>query len=496
MIKKYLIYLSFIFFATNVCAGFAGDRLYRFPNEDFVYKTMIDFFGNRYVDAYALYYDRLSQNRFLGITAEDIWDICQAGGLNIEIMTDKGRCNQFKNELIKGKYKYYDVCKNKGVSKGTEHCIDVFSGIEVQYAQAKNLAATYAKEKFNDSIICNPNIRPEVVYASYMGAVIYEHDYIQCTSVQQKNTYYEFEFRDATESDVSKNQYVWREFARGLCLIYDGQPEPAPLKAQQTILDERGRADFDVKCNGISSCDWLQSKISHFGYSVNPQQDTCVISHNLDNIEHSDKGFSDDYYALFDGHNFTIFYKNNVLKSWPAVSGRGKTPKDSRPTICQRPEYQSCEKVGPIPAGEYYINQNDIEYWENIKIGNYNTNTRKIAIGSRGIGVPYRRPDHSESWGDARVLLNPFDETNLYGRKPDMYIHGGDYAGSAGCIDLIGRIMDFMNWFDVQTDFSSLKVIVDYGSNVNVCKYCDENEPCYPCRCIKDEEVEEKCEYT
>lgn len=292
-----------------------------------------------------------------------------------------------------------------------------------------------------------------------------------------------------------KNQYVWREFARGLCLIYDGQPESAPQKLQQTILDERGRADFDVKCNGISSCNWLQSKINHFGYSVNSQQDMCIISHNLDNIERSDKGFSEDYYALFDGYNFKIFYKNNVLKTWAAVSGRGKTATDSRRTICQNPEYQSCALVGPIPSGEYYINQNDIEYWENIKIGNYNTNTKKFNIGLTTIGVPYKRPDHSKVWGDARVLLNLFEQTNLYGRKPDMYIHGGDYAGSAGCIDLTNNIMAFANWFDIQTDFSSLKVIVDYGPNINICKDCDKNEDCEPCRCIKDEEVEEKCKY-
>lgn len=53
-------------------------------------------------------------------------------------------------------------------------------------------------------IVCNTTIRVDIRHTGYMGSIIYKHDYIQCTSVKQKNTFYEFEFHDATESDVSK----------------------------------------------------------------------------------------------------------------------------------------------------------------------------------------------------------------------------------------------------------------------------------------------------
>ena len=402
------------------------------------------------------------------ISAESMAKICDAGGL--DRLKDKTKRLEFRKALLAAaddNYTYYEVCgKDKGkIGKDNERCIEfVFYNIEVQFAQAKNLAQEYAREKYNDEIVCSSNIREGV-----------KDDYIKCTS-KLKPIYYEFKFDDAKESNANANQYTQREFGRGLCLVYGGKPEAVAAKPVTSLLNYR---DFDFECQ-YSDCDLLNGKLSKWGYSSVKKGGACVVSYDK---EHKPT-LSNDYYTKFDGKKFDVYYKDRVIKSWPAVSGRGKSPRDSRPTVCQLPKYQKCKNIGPTPSGIYYIHQNEIQYKDNITVGNFNTNS-------------LRADSEGAAWGNYRILLHPDANTDLRGREPDMYIHGGSYAGSAGCIDLTSNIDNFTKWFEVQTDFSSLKVIVDYGPVFELCTDCEESQ-CVPCKCkevINKDTKETNCDY-
>ena len=51
-------------------------------------------------------------------------------------------------------------------------------------------------------------------------------------------------------------------------------------------------------------------------------------------------------------------------------------------------------------------------------------------------------PGGTRSWGWHRVWLRPHPETNTFGRD-GFAIHGGDFPGSAGCVDLTSQMRDF-----------------------------------------------------
>ena len=408
-----------------------------------------------------------------GFPAQKLWNICDAAGWNVEEWDGKQKCEYFVQALLRASYsQYYDVCEKKGNSKGTERCIEAFEDIQVQLAQAENLAQEYAKVKYNDDIKCSSAIR-----------ISGNDDYIQCTSYDKK-VFYEFRFDDARESNYLKNAFIRREFGKGLCIIYGGKLNSfgSESKLKLAQLDKVPGVDIKDLSSGctIARCDTLGTKVKKWGYVTNKTNDTCVVSY---------KGVDDipmhrNYVAKFDGKTFAVYYGTEKIKSWPAVSGRGKTSQDSRPTVCQTPKYQSCNHVGPTPAGTYYISQNEIEFADNIESGDFEHNSpkysKKNARGNRG------------GWGDFRVLLVPDKSTNTYGRS-GMYIHGGKWRGSAGCIDLTSNVNDFMNWFSQQTDFVKLKVIVDYGPVSGLC--CTGKSCSSECTCPTEANVEQECKY-
>lgn len=72
-----------------------------------------------------------------------------------------------------------------------------------------------------------------------------------------------------------------------------------------------------------------------------------------------------------------------------------------------------------------------------------------------------------EAWGNVRTQLENL-ETGEY--HTGYYIHGGDYPGSAGCIDLTYDNDDFHQWFT--NDWGKgIDVIVDYSASDRLFKY-------------------------
>lgn len=96
----------------------------------------------------------------------------------------------------------------------------------------------------------------------------------------------------------------------------------------------------------------------------------------------------------------------------PATSGRDKC-ENNNSNLCQAAPFE-----GPIPAGMYYIYPSELSDPNII---------HDIARNTRG------------DWGDFRIRIRPFASTNTYGRD-GFFLHGGAYAGSAGCIDVGGGV--------------------------------------------------------
>ncbi|SAI46918.1 Uncharacterised protein [Bordetella ansorpii] len=115
----------------------------------------------------------------------------------------------------------------------------------------------------------------------------------------------------------------------------------------------------------------------------------------------------------FDGQVLTI--PERGLR-YPAVSGR--------PASSGRFDYSAARQrlanVGPIPAGQYWIDLSQM--WDN---------------------AWYRFTASRAAWGNHRITIRPYPDTPVFGRG-GFFIHGGDTPGSAGCIDLTHSMDTFV----------------------------------------------------
>jgi hypothetical protein len=115
----------------------------------------------------------------------------------------------------------------------------------------------------------------------------------------------------------------------------------------------------------------------------------------------------------FDGKHLTL--RGKKAQIFPAVSGK----RDPKLGFVYSAERQKERSTGPIPAGEYWINFEEL--WENSW---------------------YRRGSRS-AWGNYRLTIHVFPGTVTHDRG-GFFIHGGAVPGSAGCIDLTNNIDRFV----------------------------------------------------
>lgn len=125
----------------------------------------------------------------------------------------------------------------------------------------------------------------------------------------------------------------------------------------------------------------------------------------------------------FDGSNLKWVQDGNVTYSWPAMSGK----KDY-----QSRKYQNYADHGPIPEGEWNVNQDRRQHYDDL--GYWGKKFSKFGLSAW--------PGGKDSWGNHRVWLEPRPETDTQGRT-NLAIHGGNEFGSAGCIDLENGMDDF-----------------------------------------------------
>ena len=109
----------------------------------------------------------------------------------------------------------------------------------------------------------------------------------------------------------------------------------------------------------------------------------------------------------FNGSTLTSYdASGRPVASYPAVAGRVES--------CQCSDDMNVRDFGPTPEGTYMVDPNAINSWSFLK--------KLTGWGSRF------------AWGNQRSHLVPFRHDA--GGRTQMYIHGGWYPGSKGCIDL------------------------------------------------------------
>lgn len=118
------------------------------------------------------------------------------------------------------------------------------------------------------------------------------------------------------------------------------------------------------------------------------------------------------YWLVFDGTHLRLQYGSTAIQRWEARSG-GIVRKGS---FDYSVENQKRQNIGPIPAGEYWIDPGE--------------------LASQPAPYQFWRKEWPvEGWGKYRLTIHPRPSTDTYGRG-GMFIHGGASWGSAGCIDL------------------------------------------------------------
>ncbi|WP_454766370.1 hypothetical protein [Cupriavidus campinensis] len=135
---------------------------------------------------------------------------------------------------------------------------------------------------------------------------------------------------------------------------------------------------------------------------------------------------------LFDGRSLKWIEDGKTGKQWAATSG---TPGFNTK------EYQTHPNKGPLPEGRYLALQGDFQKWEETNMFNRAACVFKYLSIDAG-----RWPGCTIAWGRRRVGLRPLPGTILHGRS-NFTIHGGWFAGSAGCIDLTSSMDAFAKEF-------------------------------------------------
>jgi peptidoglycan hydrolase-like protein with peptidoglycan-binding domain len=188
-------------------------------------------------------------------------------------------------------------------------------------------------------------------------------------------------------------------------------------------------------------------------------------------------------YIVFNGKTLNWVENGRVVKQWNAWSGRTKwnaQSPDQREMADRltKIEFMKVAQAGPTPEGNYTIssiqtrtNGNSLKLvgnksWEQIykmyddeydKIGDahdFNNGSKQDQI----------------AWGNYRLPITKKNGTETFGRG-SFYLHGGGIAGSIGCIDLVDKIDDFVQYYKQylsKTGAKGMDLLVDYSNKVSL----------------------------
>ena len=186
-------------------------------------------------------------------------------------------------------------------------------------------------------------------------------------------------------------------------------------------------------------------------------------------------------YLLFNGNKLSWLENGKEIKSWPAISGRSQYQLFMKPEIWSRrynlkpEEWAKHKDEGPTPPGSYHLGyeqHKSSEDWMNPQKTILAVAKQKAELYPSFL-KKYGEQDHefgsdttisSVSWGNYRYALQPDKGTDVLGRA-SMYLHGGSFPGSIGCIDLSTQMNDFRNYYKAWKDKSgenTIQLIVNY----------------------------------
>lgn len=224
------------------------------------------------------------------------------------------------------------------------------------------------------------------------------------------------------------------------------------------------------------------STVVFFAYLKSPRYTTRYgKTHGMVDINYEKSLFLE-----FDGEFLSIHITYNELKqvhSFKAVSG-APIKGGSNYYFDYSKKRQLLANEGPVPEGTYYItplssNKDDaIQYWE--KLDNVQHFKASIAMGSW--------PGGKKSWGSVRIPILPKSVTLLDDSKEikrnNFFIHGGEKAGSRGCIDLCENDIRFfevlLNYIELIKSKDKIPLIIKYKQKNIKCdsdlklKFCTE----------------------
>jgi hypothetical protein len=145
--------------------------------------------------------------------------------------------------------------------------------------------------------------------------------------------------------------------------------------------------------------------------------------------------------AEVDGRNFTLKDGAKVLMTTAAQSGKPITVQPAHATACKgaptdsylnNPLYVGIKDFGAIPEGEYKTNLSNFATFSTFE-------QARMTLGG-SYTDPFGKPLHGGDWGAGRGPLTP---TKLLpatcgntAKRSGFYLHGGNLAGSSGCIDV------------------------------------------------------------
>lgn len=197
-------------------------------DENVLGAVFAEYFANQDDQLAALdkYRTFLKRNRGAGISPEQLWQVCKAGGLDIKATQGKDTCNKIASGLTQSAERFFRVCaSDKGKTGGKERCVDdVFNGalegIQVPKSIGVSLAQEYARVKYNDEIVCrDPFVK--------IGVADYS---LLCKSSKEK-IFYEFKFDDLEET---KDYAIYSSIVSALCRIHDVKYLPAGSSTSYT----------------------------------------------------------------------------------------------------------------------------------------------------------------------------------------------------------------------------------------------------------------------
>jgi hypothetical protein len=127
--------------------------------------------------------------------------------------------------------------------------------------------------------------------------------------------------------------------------------------------------------------------------------------------------------------------------SFPAVSGKPKGTKEAF-TFDYSTAAQARKDSGPLPSGNYYIDPSEARTYEH---------TLKVYLGAALSPREGILDKYNKAWGKmpgAKGLIVPIralDGSTSYSFERDnCWIHGSDFPGSIGCIDMTSFMDRFL----------------------------------------------------